>query len=81
MLCEGGIDWHFTRVTPSGKRCQSSPLLVSALSIHSFSITALRVVGVLERISGVLPRQVTRGQPPGDNHWHCTFTGNLGSSA
>lgn len=34
ILSEGGINWHFTRVTPSGKYYQCSLLLVGALSIR-----------------------------------------------
>lgn len=70
MLFEGSINWHFTRVTPSGKYCQCSPLLVSALSTHPFSIAVHKV---LEPIPALLITQVTRGQEPGHNHWHLYF--------
>lgn len=79
ILCEGSINWHLTRVTPSGKCCKCSSLLVSAVSIHPFSITVLRL---LEPTPALLSGQVTRGQGPGHNHWQCPFTpaGNPGSS-
>lgn len=71
-LCKESINWHFTRVTPSGKSCQCSPLLVSALSIHPFSSTVLRV---LEPIPTLLTR--TRSQPLALSFHTCRQSGFL----